>query len=118
MGGVTYQPNSGSPYSADPYALTPYSAPPVMRQPKSVGAAVALELIPGLFGIFGVGNMYTGRVGIGLALMLSFWALFWVNFLLIFIFVGWVTMPVTWVAYLIGGALLAAHGAERHNRGL
>jgi hypothetical protein len=50
--------------------------------------------------------------------MLSFWALFWVNFLLIFIFVGWVTMPVTWVAYLIGGALLAAHGAERHNRGL
>ncbi|MDG4834454.1 hypothetical protein O7627_34870 [Solwaraspora sp. WMMD1047] len=82
---------------------------------KSVGLAVGLELILGLFGIFGVGSIYAGRVGLGLTLMISFWMLFWVNFALIFLLIGLLTMPLTWFAYLVVGALLAVRGAERHN---
>ncbi|WP_157744514.1 TM2 domain-containing protein [Micromonospora viridifaciens] len=84
---------------------------------KSAGVAVALELVLGLFGVFGVGNLYAGRTGAGVALMLSFWGLFWVNFLLIFVFIAIVTMPMTWIAYLVMGPLLAARGVERHNSG-
>jgi hypothetical protein len=51
----------------------------------------------------------------GVALMLSFWALFWINVGLIFLFVGWVTMPLTWIAFLIVGPLLAARAVEAHN---
>ncbi|MGC5021225.1 hypothetical protein [Micromonospora sp. DT47] len=85
---------------------------------KSAGAAVALELVLGLFGVFGVGNLYAGRVATGVILMVSFWALFWVNFFLIFLAVGIVTMPLTWIAYLIVGALLAARSVEQHNSGV
>ncbi|MFF5054612.1 hypothetical protein ACFY1S_15670 [Micromonospora sp. NPDC000663] len=87
----------------------------VLVPQKSAGAAVALELILGLFGIFGVGNLYAGRTASGVLLMLSFWGLFWINFFLIFAVVGIVTMPLTWIAYLVLGPLLAAGGVERHN---
>jgi TM2 domain-containing membrane protein YozV len=97
-----------------PASLPPYPVPVVVPQ-KSVGAAVVLELVPGLFGVFGIGNLYAGRIVTGLLLMFSFWALFWVNFLLIFVFIGIVTMPLTWIGYLVVGALTAARGAERHN---
>lgn len=105
---VTYQ---------DPYGQRSIPAPfpvPVVPQ-KSAGVAVALELVFGLLGIFGVGNLYAGRTGIGLALMFSFWGLFWVDVLLIFVFVGFVTMPLTWVAYLVAGPVLAAKAVEYHN---
>jgi TM2 domain-containing membrane protein YozV len=90
---------------------------PAARPPRSAGAAVALELVLGLFGVFGVGNIYAGRAGLGVALMLSFWVLFWINVALIFVVIGWVTMPLTWVGYLIAGSLLAARGVENHNAG-
>ncbi|MFI5929613.1 hypothetical protein ACIA3K_27065 [Micromonospora sp. NPDC051543] len=90
----------------------------VLIPQKSAGAAVALELILGLFGIFGVGNLYAGRTSTGVLLMLSFWGLFWINFLLIFAVVGLVTMPLTWIAYLVFGPLLASRGVERHNAGV
>lgn len=87
--------------------------PPVPR--KSAGVAVALELVLGLFGVFGVGSIYAGSTAIGVILMLSFWGLFWINFALIFIVVGIVTMPLTWIAYLVAGPLLAARAVERRN---
>jgi TM2 domain-containing membrane protein YozV len=102
-----------------------YPPPPVPPPPppvfvavvpqKSAGAAVALELVLGLFGVFGVGNLYAGRAAVGILLMLSFWGLFWVNVLLVFLAIGFVTMPLTWIAYLVAGPLLAARGVERHN---
>lgn len=107
---MTYQDPYGQPHHAT-HALVPV---PVVLQ-KSTGVAVALELVLGLLGIFGVGNLYAGRTGTGLALMFSFWGLFWVNFFLIFVFVGVVTMPLTWIAYLVAGPVLAATGVERHN---
>ncbi|MGW3787241.1 hypothetical protein ACWD5Z_21835 [Micromonospora chokoriensis] len=96
-----------------------YVGPQAVLVPqKSAGAAVALELVLGLFGIFGVGNLYAGRTSIGVILMLSFWGLFWINFFLLFVFVGIVTMPLTWIAYLVLGSLLAARGVEQHNTGV
>jgi TM2 domain-containing membrane protein YozV len=83
---------------------------------KSTVAAVLLELILGLFGIFGVGNLYAGRIAAGLTLMLSFWVLFWINLALVFLAVGLVTLPLTWLAYLVTGPLLAATGVDRYNR--
>jgi hypothetical protein len=41
--------------------------------------------------------------------------LFWINLVLVFAVVGIVTMPLTWIAYLVLGPLLAARGVERHN---
>jgi TM2 domain-containing membrane protein YozV len=70
-----------------------------------------------MFGIFGVGTIYAGRTGLGVALMLSFWALFWANVFLIFLVVGWVTMPLTWIAFLVTGPLPAARAVEAHNAG-
>ncbi|SBT40687.1 hypothetical protein [Micromonospora auratinigra] len=103
-------------YPNRPQQWSAYPVPPVVIVPqKSAGAAVALEILLGLLGIFGVGNLYAGRTGTGVALLLSFWGLFWVNFFLIFAFIGLVTMPLTWIAYLVMGALLAARAVERHN---
>lgn len=97
-------------------APVPAYPPMIVAVPqKSAGAAVALELVLGLFGVFGVGNLYAGRTTAGVILMLSFWGMFWINFFLLFLAVGIVTMPLTWIAYLVTGALLAAQGVERHN---
>jgi TM2 domain-containing membrane protein YozV len=71
----------------------------------------------GIFGVFGVGNLYAGRVGPGIALMVSFWVLFWINFVLTFVFIGWVTYPLTWIAFLVVGPIMAARGVERYNSG-
>ncbi|MBO4205419.1 hypothetical protein, partial [Micromonospora echinofusca] len=103
-------------YGHHPAAPVPYAAPMVVAVPqKSAGAAVALELVLGLFGVFGVGNLYAGRTTAGVILMFSFWGMFWINFFLLFLAVGIVTMPLTWIAYLVAGSLLAAQGIERHN---
>ena len=86
---------------------TPYPAPPVLR---SAGTAVALEIVIGLFGIFGIGNIYAGRKTVGIILMVSFWVLFWINIALMLIVIGFFTLPITWVIYAAVGALSAARG--------
>ena len=93
----------------------PFQPYPVPIAPRSAGVAVALEIIVGLFGIFGIGNIYAGRTMLGIVLMVSFWVLFWVNFFLIFILIGWVTLPLTWIAYVVIGSISAARGVEEYN---
>ncbi|ROO58712.1 TM2 domain-containing membrane protein YozV [Micromonospora sp. Llam0] len=106
------QPYQGQPYQPGGYAPVPGQGPAV---PKSAGAAVALELVPGLFGIFGIGNIYAGKMATGIVLMVSFWVFFWINVLLTFIVIGWITLPMTWVAYLVAGPVLALRATERYN---
>ncbi|MFV2010211.1 MULTISPECIES: hypothetical protein [unclassified Micromonospora] len=103
-------PTSGQPYQPGGYASVPGPA-----VPKSAGAAVALELVPGLFGIFGIGNIYAGKMATGIVLMVSFWVFFWINVLLTFIVIGLITLPMTWVAYLVAGPVLALRATERYN---
>ncbi len=69
---------------------------------KSGGTAVVLEILPGLLiQTFGIGHMYAGHVGIGLAFMFGYWAILAVNILLCFFCIGWVTLTLCWVGTVI-----------------
>ncbi|MEO0606452.1 MAG: hypothetical protein AAF211_33810 [Myxococcota bacterium] len=70
---------------------------------------VLLELFPGLFtGFFGIGHLVQGRVGMGLFIFLSYWSLQFVNWLLMFVGIGFVTGPLTHLFYTIAAPLNAA----------
>jgi hypothetical protein len=96
-----------------PQALLPQAAP---ANAKSPGLAVALELLGGTFlQTFGIGHLYTGRVGLGLGLMFGYWALTALNFFLCFVFVGFITWPICWLAMMILSPILASSGAKKAN---
>jgi len=65
--------------------------------------AVGLEVAPGtLFQTFGIGHLYAGRVGTGLALMLSYWGLQAVNaFLTGFFGIGFITGILTYLGFMV-----------------
>lgn len=84
--------------------------------PKSPGVAVLLEILPGLFlQTFGIGNLYAGNIGAGLALMLTYWLTVVVNFLLLFVLIGFITWPLTFLIYLIVAIITSQRSAERSN---
>jgi len=96
--------------------LTPYTPTTGQQQvhhyyhpPKQASTAALLEVIPGLFGIFGIGHIYTGRVGLGLAFLFGFWAITFINSLLIFVFIGIITMPLCWIATIIVSPIMASN---------
>ena len=73
-----------------------------------------LEILPGIFlQTFGIGNIYAGNTWSGICMMLSYWLLSFLNFLLCFVVVGFVTWPLTWIAYAIFCPILANGGAKR-----
>jgi TM2 domain-containing membrane protein YozV len=79
---------------------------------KSQVLPMALEIIPGLFSIFGIGHMVQGRVGMGLFIMFSYWAVQAVNFMLIPVFgLGLLTTPLTWLFYMVA----ATHNASDYD---
>jgi len=95
--------------------FSPYT-PPATRHihhhyhPQKEGnIAVLLEIIPGLFGIFGIGHIYTGRVGIGLLFMFGFWIVSGINFFLSFILIGIITGPLCWIGTLVISPIIAAN---------
>jgi hypothetical protein len=64
--------------------------------------AVGLEVGPGtLLQTFGIGHMYAGRYSTGLAIMFSYWVLQAINTMLMSVGIGFVTAPLTWLAYMI-----------------
>lgn len=79
---------------------------------KSGGIAAVLEVVPGLFQIFGIGHMYAGNVLTGLFFMFGYWALALVNFLLLFVVIGWITWPLCWIATMIISPLIAANSCK------
>ena len=83
---------------------------------KSAGVAVLLEVLPGtLLFTFGIGNLYAGNIATGLILMFTYWALAIVNFFLIFVIIGFITWPLTFVAYLIIALVSAQRAVNRAN---
>jgi hypothetical protein len=59
------------PVSPQPVAYpAPVYAP---RPPKDRSLTIILEALPGMFGFFGIGWMYAGNVGTGLALLFGNW---------------------------------------------
>lgn len=82
--------------------------------PPDPGIAVVLEVLPGiLIQTFGIGNIYAGNVGVGIALMVSYWVLAVLNFFLCFLLIGFVTWPLTWIAFMILSPVLANEAAKR-----
>jgi TM2 domain-containing membrane protein YozV len=87
-----------------------------VKTPKSSGLAVMFELLGGSFlQTFGIGHIYAGNVGTGLAWMFGYWAITFVNFLLCFVIIGFVTWPLCWIAAMIVSSITASNAAKRAN---
>jgi hypothetical protein len=87
-----------------------------MVSPKNPGLAVALELLGGFFlQTFGVGHLYAGNIGLGLGLMFGYWVLTAINVVLCFVIVGFITWPLTWLAFMIISAITANNAAKAAN---
>lgn len=83
---------------------------------KSSAVAVLLEVLPGLFfQTFGIGHLYAGNTGTGLAFMLGYWAVTALNVGLMFCFIGFVTWPLCWLICLILSPILAAQYCNQVN---
>lgn len=96
-------------------AQSPAPVPP----PKDVGIALILELVPGMFlQTFGIGNLYAGNIGWGIALMVGYWLAAAINTLLLFVLVGFVTWPLTWCAFAVASCWLAAQKAKETQSGV
>lgn len=81
----------------------------VHHYPKSGGTAALLELGGGFFlQIFGFGHIYAGNVGTGLLIMFAYWGLQIINFLLTFVLIGVLTLPLTWILFLIFSPIWAS----------
>lgn len=94
-----------------------YPSVPV-RVPKDVGIALILELVPGMFlQTFGIGNLYAGNIGWGLALMIGYWIAAAVNTVLLFVLIGFITWPLTWCAFAAVSCFLAAQKAKSTQTG-
>ncbi len=65
--------------------------------------AVGLEVAPGtFFGTFGIGHLYSGRIGTGVVLMIAYWAALAINAMLIpFGGLGFVTGILTWLGFSV-----------------
>ena len=99
-------------------APAPAPVAPAAPAPPQPGIAVVLEILPGLlFQTFGGGNIYAGNVGGGIAMMIGYWASCVLNFLLCFILVGFITWPLTWIAFMIFCPILANSAAKARAMG-
>jgi hypothetical protein len=80
---------------------------------KSPGVAAVLEVVGGgLFATFGVGHIYAGSVGLGLLIMFGCWFVFFINILLCFAVIGFLTLPLCWLVAMIVCPTSAAHCAR------
>lgn len=83
---------------------------------KSPAVAALLELGLGIFQIFGVGFIYAGFAPYGVMIMLGYWALLVLNIIAIFMLVGMITLPLTWVLFMIFMPITSAWLLKRDQR--
>ena len=117
-----YQPPQAyRPPQPQPYPHYPQQQQPVQHvvhyyqsPPKSPGVAVLLEVLPGFFfQTFGIGHMYAGNVGTGLLIMFGYWFPTFVNFLLCFLLIGFITWPLCFLLTIIISSVTASNAAAR-----
>jgi TM2 domain-containing membrane protein YozV len=82
---------------------------------KSTGLAVVLELLPGFFQIFGIGHFYAGNVGMGLLWLLGYWFVTFINVLLCFVAIGFITGPICWLLTMILSPIFAVDAVNSVN---
>ncbi|MBP1159111.1 TM2 domain-containing protein [Rhodococcus sp. PvR099] len=109
----------GQPYAQQPYGQQPFVQPayfggapaaPFGRDPltgeplsdKSKATAGLLQILLPFVGICGVGRLYVGSTGIGLAQLL----LFWLGVITTFLLIGFVIFPVVWLWSFIDGIMM------------
>lgn len=83
---------------------------------KSKGTAMILEIIPGLFGLFGIGWLYSGNTNVGLLLLLSSFAWWAVVFVVAIFSVGFgllCTCPAQ-ILFIVLSASLISDYAGKH----
>lgn len=97
----------------------PSPPPPVVHHhyhpQKSPGVAALLEVLPAFFQIFGLGHIYAGNVATGLLLMFGWWVVCAVNWVLLWLLIGWITWPLCWIAAVIVSSLWASRSAGQAN---
>jgi hypothetical protein len=60
--------------TSEPTAVSrPEPAPLTPEVQSAATTALILEIVFGLFSLFGIGHVYSGRLGLGLALMVGWW---------------------------------------------
>ncbi|HEX8685115.1 MAG TPA: hypothetical protein VF654_01400 [Pyrinomonadaceae bacterium] len=109
-----YQPPQPQSYPYYPQQHVQHVVHHYRPAPKSSGAAVLLEIVPGFFfQTFGIGHIYAGNVAAGLLLMFGYWLVQFVNLLLCFVLVGFVTLPLCFLLAIIISPITAANAASR-----
>ncbi len=94
----------------------PYAPPPPVAY-KDGGIATLLEVLPGVFlQTFGIGVIYAGNVTGGLLLMFGYWLSLIVNTLLVFVLVGLITFPLTFLVFMGISIVMARDATARTNR--
>lgn len=102
----------------------PPSSPPVVREvhhyhqsptpAPDPGIAVILEILPGMMlQTFGIGNIYAGNVTAGILMMVGYWVAAFLNLLLCFVLIGFITWPLTWIAFMILCPVCASEAAKK-----
>lgn len=111
-------PAYGAPAYGGPAAGAPYGYDPVSGQPwseKTRATAGLLSLLLPFVGVCGVGRLYAGQTGIGLAQLLGFF----LGGLLLFVLIGFVIVPAVWIWSVVDGIVLLANGGrDGHGRPL
>ncbi len=82
--------------------------------------ALILEIVFGLFSLFGIGHVYSGRVGLGLALMLGWWAYIAIAGFLSTLtggLAGCVFIPIYIAAPIVSGIQASAYVKKIHATG-
>lgn len=119
------QPYAGQPYAADPYASGPYASPafsaaagpafygtdPLTGLPwssKTKTTAGLLQLLLPLVGVCGIGRLYAGQVGIGLAQLLGFL----LGCALMVLLIGFLIAPAIWLWAVVDGIVLLTTGGR------
>lgn len=82
---------------------------------KDPGVAALLEVLPAFFQIFGLGHIYAGNTITGLLLMFGWWVVCAINWVLLFLFIGWITWPLCWIAAVVVSSLWASSSAKQAN---
>ena len=91
-----------------------YPYPP--RPPKDRSIAIILEILPGLFGILGIGWIYSGKTGVGLAWLIGYliWSIIAVTAAVLTGFLAcFCTVPVNLVC--VGISTLALNSYIKNN---
>ncbi|WP_052748256.1 hypothetical protein [Cellulomonas sp. FA1] len=111
------QPGYGQPgypppgYGYPAYGQPGYGVDPVSGQPwseKSRTTAGLLSLLLPLVGVCGVGRLYAGNIGLGLAQLIGLY----VGFVLTFVGIGFFIVPAVWIWSVVDGIVLLTNGGK------